>query len=389
MQRFLVTLSFVFIFIFLVLAYSSTLILGNWGLFLPGHANGLEDFVENRRIETTVPGLAVGILNKDGLQWDGYFGTYNGADAVTDETIFMVASVSKTVVGTAAMQLWQQGEFELDDNINDYLSFEVRNPHSPAEPITFRHLMTHRSTIVDRDPLYDNMYTLDTGGDSPWELSAFLQAYLVPGGEFYAADNFLQSAPNERFEYSNYGNALLAVLVEELSGEPFSDYAQNHIFAPLGMTHSYFLLDEIPADIAIANPFYDGQAQPHYNFPDYPAGSLRTNVTDLSKFAAFYLDPAGHESGLLEPETVELMFGEYGESTDLGEGEMGLVWVNFDSLLFNAKGHTGGDFGASAYLMLYPDEGYATIYMANGNSDSTFITRSILKRLKAEGSMLN
>ncbi len=388
MKRFLVTLSFVFGFIALALAYGSTLLLGDWGLFLPGYANDIEAFTENRRVETEVPGMAVGILNKDGLQWDGYYGTYNGTDAVTEDTIFMVASVSKTVVGTAAMQLWEQGAFDLDDDINDYLSFEVQNPHNPAEPITFRQLMTHRSTIVDRDPLYDNMYTLQTGGDSPWELSTFLKAYLTPGGEFYSTDNFLNAMPNEKFEYSNYGNALLAVLVEEISGEQFSDYAQTHIFTPLGMTNSYFLLDEIPADVEIANPFYDGIAQPHYNFPDYPAGSLRTNVRDLSKFAAFYLDPAGNEAGILAPDTVELMFGEYGESADLGEGQMGLVWVHFDSLLLNAKGHTGGDYGASAYLMLYPEEGYATIYMANGNSSSMFITRTILKRLKTEGAKL-
>ena len=107
------------------------------------------------------------------------------------------------------------------------------------------------------------------------------------------------------------------------------------------------------------------------------------------KFAAFYLDPAGNEAAILEPETVEIMFGEYGESTDLGEGQMGLVWVHLDSLLFNAMGHTGGDFGAEAYLMLYPEEGYGTIYMANRGSNSAFITRSILKRLKIDGATLD
>lgn len=388
MKYFLTTVTAVLGIILIGLSYASYALLGNWGAMLPRHADNVDAFMENRRQEVAVPGLAVGVLNKDGLQWDGYYGTSDGVSPVTDETVFMVASVSKTVVGTAAMQLWEQGEFDLDDDINDYLSFEVQNPHQPNEPITFRHLMIHRSTIVDRDPLYDDMYTLENGGDSEWGMAEYLEAYLTPDGEFYSADNFLQTQPNSQFEYSNYGNALLAVLVEEISGELFSQYARNHIFEPLGMTSSYFLLSDIPADVDLATPFLEGKAIPQYNFPDYPAGSLRTTVNDMSKFAAFYLDPAAHDSGLLEPETVEIMFGEYGQSADLGEGEMGLVWVHLDGLLLNAIGHTGGDYGVTAYIMLYPDEGYATLLMQNGNSSSLFIERSILKRLKKEGAKL-
>ena len=102
MQRFIVTLSFVLLFIISVLAYSSTLMLGNWGLSLPSHPNDTHAYVETRRIETGVPGMAVGIFDKNGLQWESYHGTANGSDPVTEDTIFMVASVSKTVVGTAA-----------------------------------------------------------------------------------------------------------------------------------------------------------------------------------------------------------------------------------------------------------------------------------------------
>ena len=389
MKRFLITVGSVFGVIFLILSIVSTQVLGSWGLFLPRHRNDLDAFVESRRVANQTQGLAVGIFNKDGLQWDGQYGNRNDAEPMTDDSLILVASVSKTIVGTAAMQLWEQGAFELDDDINDYLGFEVRNPHNPGEPITILHLMTHRSTIVDRYPLYDEFYTLEEGGDSTWEIGPFLEEYLTPGGEFYSLENFTEKVPAEEFVYSNYGNTLLAVIVEEISGQPFSDYAQEHIFAPLGMTNSYFLLNDIPVGTKLAAPFYDGQFQAHYNLPDYPAGSLRTTVSDLSKFAAFYLDPVEHEAGILEPETVELMFGEYGESADLGEGQMGLVWVHFDGLLLSGIGHTGGDFGAEAFLSLYPDEGYGTIYMANDGSESAFITRSILKRLKAEGAALN
>ncbi len=59
----------------------------------------------------------------------------------------VIASISKTITATAVMQLWEQGLFELDDDVNDYLPFNVRNPNHPDVPITFRMLLTHTSSI--------------------------------------------------------------------------------------------------------------------------------------------------------------------------------------------------------------------------------------------------
>ena len=298
----------------------------------------------------------------------------------------MIASVSKTVMATALMQLWEAGCFNLDDDVSAYLDFEVRNPHHPESAITFRHLMTHRSSVQDRYPLYTDMYTIEQGGgDSPWSLGAFLEAYLDPGGRFYSTDNYLTRAPGERFEYSNYGAALLAYLVEVLSGEDFSAYCHKHIFEPLGMAHSYFLISKIPErETEIASPFKGGEALPHYSYPDYPAGSLRTNVRDLGRFASFYLAPRACGDPILKPETVELMFGEYGASRDAGEDAMGLIWVHMNWIFFKAIGHTGGDPGVATNLLLYPEEGFGTVFLTNGNPKSYVLVREVLGRLRRE-----
>ena len=68
---------------------------------------------------------------------------------VDENTAFMLASVSKTITWTALTMLYDQGAFELDDPIQDHLSFDVSNPSSPSIPITFRHLYTHTATIID------------------------------------------------------------------------------------------------------------------------------------------------------------------------------------------------------------------------------------------------
>jgi CubicO group peptidase (beta-lactamase class C family) len=357
-------------------------------LLLHSYRDDVDLFMESRMIEMEVPGMAVGVVGPDDYVWEGYYGTYDGENPVSENTLFMIASVSKTVVATAIMQLWEQDLFALDDDINDYLDFTVRNPGHPDAAITFRHLMTHRSSIVDRYPFYDDLYTIDSGsGDSPWGLGEFLRAYLLPDGEFYDGANFLQAAPGDKFDYANYGAMLLAYLVEVLSGEAFSDYCADHIFTPLGMDNSYYLISDIPdTETEIATPFCCGEALPHYSYPDYPAGSLRTTIRDLSIFASFYLGISAGTETVLKPETIELMFGEYGDSKDLGEGQMGLIWVHMTWVLFGAVGHTGGDPGVSTVLLLYPDEEIATILLMNGSPNSFFLQREVMGRLHDQAS---
>jgi CubicO group peptidase (beta-lactamase class C family) len=64
---------------------------------------------------------------------------------MTDQTIQNIGSISKTITATAVMQLWERGKFKLDDDVNKYLPFQVRNPHFPDDPITFRQLLTHKA----------------------------------------------------------------------------------------------------------------------------------------------------------------------------------------------------------------------------------------------------
>ena len=69
--------------------------------------------------------------------------------AATDSTLFFLASISKTFIGVALMQLWEDGLFGLDDDVSGYLPFEVQHFYFPTEPITFRMLLSHTSSIQD------------------------------------------------------------------------------------------------------------------------------------------------------------------------------------------------------------------------------------------------
>ena len=122
--------------------------------------------------------------------------------SVTDSTLFCIASISKTITATAVMQLWEQGLFELDDDVNDYLSFNVRNPNYPDVPITFRMLLTHTSSING----WTNNITHNQ--DNPIPLGFYMENYLVPGGVHYNSSDWNSWMPGTSYDYSDESAAL-------------------------------------------------------------------------------------------------------------------------------------------------------------------------------------
>ena len=99
-----------------------------------------------------IPGLAACIVKSGRVAWSKGYGWANIAKRVPmdpDRTVQNIGSISKTVVATAVMQLWEKGKFQLDDDVNERLPFAVRSPSHPDTPITYRLLLTHRSGIAD------------------------------------------------------------------------------------------------------------------------------------------------------------------------------------------------------------------------------------------------
>ena len=120
----------------------------------------------------------------------------------------------KTVTATAAMVLFDEGRLELDGDVNAALGFSTRNPNCPARPITFRHLLTHTSSIVDAD-YYDDYFE---EGDSAIGLGEFVGGYVTPGSRFYDAnENFASECPGEHSDYSNIAVGLLGHAIERIA----------------------------------------------------------------------------------------------------------------------------------------------------------------------------
>jgi CubicO group peptidase (beta-lactamase class C family) len=170
---------------------------------------------------------------------------------ITEDTIFQLASVSKTFTAAAVMLVMRQGKLGLEDKITKYF------PELTAyEGVTIRHLLTHTGGVPD--------YFDDAG----WFINSWEEGKRVPGNdeiprfllETKAKPSF---APGEGLEYSNTGFNLLALLVERLSGLPYEEFLQKNIFEPAGMSSTrccHIRRDGVPfANYARATVFEDGK----------------------------------------------------------------------------------------------------------------------------------
>ena len=333
----------------------------------------LDSLISAYKTENQIPGLATMIVKNDKVIWSKNYGYRNREQQlpVEDSTNFLLASVSKIVVATAVMQLWENGLIDLDKNINNYLpdAFTVINPHFPNDSITTKMLLNHTSSIQDNMNL---LWTLNICGDSPIPFSSFLADYLEPGGKYYNQSNFYNYKPGQTFNYSNVGASLLALIVENLSGKSFAEYCEDSIFIPLSMNSASWFLEGMNPD-KIATPYnYDtyGSIASHpicnQGFPYYPSGSLRANKIELSHFLLAYLNNGMYNNHrILDSATVAYIL-----SDQLGydiEGAMlqGLIWIKM--LIYNGSvwGHIGDWYGAETLVGIDPSEKYLIVWLQN------------------------
>ncbi len=333
-----------------------------------------------------VPGVSAGITKGGQLACTKTAGKANLEEdrPVTPDTVFAWASVSKTVTATALLILADEGKLDLDDTIDSHLPFAVANPHCPATRITFRQLLTHTSSIVDNMPVYEASYV--TTGDSPVELGAFLESYLVPAGAHYdAAKNYATGCPGTVNEYSNIGVGLIGYLVERISGTPFDAFVRDRIFVPLGMTEASFRMAALdPAHVAM--PYgasnqvrrtapvgaTDNAGAPgaftalgHQGFPTYPDGLLRASVPELARFLMM-LAGRGEYAGarILSTATADEMRRVQIPALDDSQGL--ILYYDDYGAHPNMLGHEGDDPGTSSLMFFDPTTGDGALLVGNG-----------------------
>ncbi|MFH2035682.1 MAG: serine hydrolase [Candidatus Zixiibacteriota bacterium] len=332
----------------------------------------LNSYILGKMNQYHIPAVTACAVKGDSIIWSGAYGTANfGSSApATDSTIFMMASISKTITGSAIMHLYDHGAFELDDNINDYMPIEIINPYFPNDTITFKSLLSHTSSLDDN---WTVMYSTYCEYDSYWQLEDYTPAYFIPGGFFYnATANFEAWAPETSWEYCNHNFVLLGYLVQMISGITLNQYCKDSIWTPLGMDKTSFFVADLDTNNMAMPYHWDGYSyQPlrHFSYADYPAGALRTSAKQLARHLMAYIN-YGTLNGetILDSATVELMTTS---SFPYLYPNIGLIW--FKGITSDGKilwSHGGGDQGVSTLYGFCPDGRYGAVVLTNGEAAS-------------------
>ena len=327
-----------------------------------------------------IPGLAACAIDSGKIKWTGYYGYQDilRGKPVTGKTLFAVASTSKTVTSAALMQLYGRGRFKMDDDINKFLPFKVANPDYPGVPIIFGELLRHRSSIKDNDDYLGQFWTVNHG-DPTIPLDRFLKDYLSPGGKNYdAKKNFYDEKPDSTFHYCNVGIALVGYLVERMADMPFDQYCKKYLFEPLQMAHTAWYLKDLDTSLIAMPTAYSDSLKRYVSlgyggYPDYPAGEMRTGVTEFAHFLIAWTQ-GGKFSGqqVFKSSAIHLLTpADY----DLGFYTWFLFPTDKGRILYM---HTGGDIGVNAFIGFSPSTKKGIIILMNGVIDSNEQFRKLI-----------
>ena len=287
----------------------------------------LADFLDRWQAQNQIAGYSATILGPDGPLFMHSAGVMNPAGRKPDQdTLFGVGSLSKGITALCACILCAEGRLDLEAPVQDYVP-DFRLPGQPAEAVSVRSLLAHRSGLPPMEAL-EWASAMNSTGRRIDEETARLRA-SAPGRMDSLAEllSYIAAcphppvgAPGEHFSYSNEGYAVLSAVIDAAAGQPLEDFMAERVFAPLGMTRS--LLDSgVDASRALSGgnltalfTFEDGAQTCDEGWSILPPYRGCAMVKSTSRdMAAFYRALAAyglHEGRQAIPrEAVELMLG--------------------------------------------------------------------------------
>ena len=318
----------------------------------------LDGFMPYALGEGDIAGAVVTVVRNGEVITERGFG-YSDVERRTpvdpQRTLFRPGSVSKLVTWTAVMQQVEQGKIDLDADVNRYLDFRI--PEYEGQPVTMRQLMTHTAGFEEslKDLIGHDREAIPPYGE--------MLKRWIPHRIF---------APGTTPAYSNYGTSLAGYIVERVSGEPFNDYVERHIFAPLGMRNSTFR-EPLPANMqpnmSTGYRRASGETVRFEIVGPAPAGSLSSTGADMSRFMMAHLN-GGELDGqrILSAETARQM---HRTRAAYGIGPLDRMLLGFFETNVNGReviAHLGdtGAFHTSLHLFIDDNTGLYASFNSGG-----------------------
>lgn len=320
-------------------------------------------------------GLSVVVVKNNRIVYSDNFG-YNPdptdpshGKPIRRNDLFYIASISKTFVGTAIMQLVEEEKLSLEDDVNRYLDFNLRNPKFPDTPITIRMLLSHRSSLK-KGADYDDFDKINP--EKAEDLYAFFNDY----------------PPGKKADYSNLGFVILGAVVEKVTGMRFDDYVQKHVLRHLGLRGGYDVtkLDDsrfvhscrykddgfvvqkkaFSSKENILNHYILGYSTPALR----PASGLIISSTDLAKYMMMHINNGKFRwrKRVVAKESEEQM--RKGQNRTA----YGLSFVHFLKVIpgEDLVGMNGAGYGVHSSMYFHPEKKYGFVVICNGCKSKSY-----------------
>lgn len=331
--------------------------------------------IAQRMAALRVPGASVAVINNGAIEWARGYGVAEAGStrAVTPDTLFQAASISKPVAALGALHLAEKGAFSLDEDVNKKLTtWKVPAGAQSAEsPVTMSNLLNHSAgTTVHGFRGY-------AAGEAVPTLVELLDGAKPANSAPVRVDN----KPGEQWKYSGGGTSIAQLVMTTTSGKAFAPLLADVVLTPLGMKHSTFAQPLPEALHGAAATAHDRSGKPipgkWHTYPEQAAAGLWTTPSDLARFAIELQQAhAGKSSKVVSPAMARRMLtrikGTYGLGIGVGETD-GVASFS----------HGGSNAGFRAMLFATTSKGQGAVVMTNGEAGDA-LAGDILRSIAAE-----
>jgi CubicO group peptidase (beta-lactamase class C family) len=302
-----------------------------------------------------IPGLTVAVTRNDSVIYTGSFGVRNvdTQEQMKPQYIFHWASVSKTLVATAIMQLTERGKISLDKKLTEYLPY-FSQKESFYKEITIRQVLNHTSGIDD---------VQDYEWDKPQYDTEAPERYV----RSLSNDNMLFN-PGTDWSYSNTAYNILGDLITKVSGIPFETYIKENIFQPLEMENTSFIYPEIQDSLRVTPHVWKAKVATSsvypYNRIHAPSGCLNSSVLEMTHYAMANLHRGEYKgTRILSDSSYNLLWSNSVNIED--KPKVGLSWFLNEYKGLKIVEHDGVDLGFASDFVLVPEKNISVSVVSN------------------------
>ena len=327
---------------------------------LPGAVTVLDTIIRNNLRQQRIPGAAVALVHEGRVIFSrcyGY-GDTRGKVAITEDTYFMLGSLTKSFTALAVLKLIEQGKIDPNIDIKNYVpGFSIKSLYDGETLITVNHLLAHTSGLMID-------YYVHLTGEKKYSNADFLSQLRK---------EYLCFKPGSACKYSNIGYRLLGLIIEQVTGEQFESYIEKEVFKPLGLNHSSF---SYTLDMALhMSKGHNGDTETsRVDNEDKAASGLFSTLKDLTAFLKFLSSRASQlPGGINNDRIIDLIIKNTDPAIDTFYDSKNIYssgWY-LDSYQFNgihtvlsSSGNINGFSTAMTYL---PEERLGIIILTNSS----------------------